>query len=1267
MAAPFGRLRTMRGAVCAAAVAVLLAVGASPAAAARGHELTGTFGTHCAALPCTGEELLEPDGVAVNEVTHDVYVVDKGAGRVVRFSQAGTFLSEFGGTSATGTGELEAGSSEVKNVATTTGAYNEFQEISAPGIPAGTTIVKVEGTKLELSAPATATETASLSAHQSFESPEAIAVDNACHLREVELGHSISSGECTTFDPSNGDVYVIDAGTSGHFEEHRAVDKYSPAGKYLGQINANGEGRFFRSLDGVAVDPAGAVFVYQETRVVSRYTNGEPNVFVGATAIPLPGAGHPGFALDSEGNFYLAYSLLPSTTTIAKASPTGTVLNPEVFEVNAPSAPVAVDQTTDALFVDDLTTVIVFDSGLTERERLGPLTNGAGIGIDAASEHVFVADAATGKVLDFGPLQPGAPGVEAAAQSVTDVTSESAVVHSEINPRSEVGEKATTYSIQYGPCPSLALCASAPFPSSSATATLAADFVAHPIQAELIGLAPHTAYHWRVFAENEHEGRREVTEGPEGTFTTQTAGPFSLPDARQWQLVSPARKLGALIEPLSEAGITEAAADGSALTYIALTPTTPEPSGYPENEQIISRRNAGGWSSSDVTIPHTSPTGSSVGKGPEYRFFDPALNSSVVQPHGPFNAALSSEASESTAFLHQLADACATSCYRPLVTGKGSIANVPLGIEFGQDSRCEPPGGGLTSEAACGPLALGATEDLGHIVLKSQISLTADPGGHGLYEWSGGGLTPVSVLPGGEVAPSGAGLGGFEEASTRRAISADGSRIAWSTSTPPALYLRANATAPQSASGACDEASKACTIQLDAVTTGSGTSGGGQFQIASADGSRVFFTDANRLTEGAGTVGSDLYECAVVEPVAGEPACRLTDLTPEASGGPAEVQGGVLGASADGSYLYVVAKGELATNSVDNGAGPESARAGQPNLYLVHEGATSFVATLSGGDNYDWSAVAIQPTRVSSDGRFLEFMSQASPTGYDNRDLATGAPVAEVYLYDAQDGSLRCASCDPSGARPVGIEAAKLKPGNGALVGGPNEIWAEPELVAANVPGWTSVALGRPRYQPRYLSDSGRLFFNSINALVPQDSNGTQDVYQYEPPGVGGCSESSPTFGQRSGGCVGLISSGTSREESAFLDASESGDDVFFLTSSRLVAQDEDSARDVYDAHVCTSSEPCLSEPPAPPPACQGDACQQPATPPVDATPGSLTFNGAGNVKECPKGKQLKKGKCVSKQQKKAKKHKKKSNKKNGKKGNGKKSKSAKSNRGGGK
>ena len=173
------------------------------------------------------------------------------------------------------------------------------------------------------------------------------------------------------------------------------------------------------------------------------------------------------------------------------------------------------------------------------------------------------------------------------------------------------------------------------------------------------------------------------------------------------------------------------------------------------------------------------------------------------------------------------------------------------------------------------------------------------------------------------------------------------------------------------------------------------------------------------------------------------------------------------------------------------------------------------------------------------------------------------------------------------------------------------------------MPGWTQIRSAGPvesRHQPNYLNNQGRLFFNSVNPLVAQDSNATQDVYEYEPPGVGNCGESSPTYSTNSGGCVSLISSGMpSAQESAFMDASESGDDVFFLTSARLSPLDVDNARDIYDAHVCPpgGAEPCitLSAGPQPPPCTNESSCKASPTPQpsIFGAPASATFQGPGN------------------------------------------------------
>jgi hypothetical protein len=216
-------------------------------------------------------------------------------------------------------------------------------------------------------------------------------------------------------------------------------------------------------------------------------------------------------------------------------------------------------------------------------------------------------------------------------------------------------------------------------------------------------------------------------------------------------------------------------------------------------------------------------------------------------------------------------------------------------------------------------------------------------------------------------------------------------------------------------------------------------------------------------------------------------------------------------------------------------------------------------------------------------------------------------------------------SCMPSGARPVGVEYHKLEPGSGGLAGGPRDAWLEAGLVAANVPGWTGndEAGEVSRYQPRYLTDQGRVFFNSADGLVPQDVNGTEDVYQYEPLGIKGpegdelCTEAMSTFSARSGGCVNLISSGESSRESAFLDASESGEDIFFLTAGQLdPTQDHDNALDVYDAHACSTNSPCPPQSAETPPPCDtGDSCKAAPTPQpsIFGAPPSATFNGLGN------------------------------------------------------
>jgi DNA-binding beta-propeller fold protein YncE len=1108
----------------------------APALAARGHVLEGSFGKGGSG----NGELSAPANLAVNEATGEVYVLDRGNNRVEYFTAAGTYLGQFDGSGL---------------------LFGEGNPAGGGGLPEEVPTGK-------------------------FDEPGGIAVDNACYEHQPRLEGSA----CEAFDPSNGDVYVAD--THGHAElqsegevSKQVVDKYSATGEYVGQVSKNpSTGAFselgFRELYGVAVDPAGGLWVEEQNFGsapvgAADYGNGTANAFVGFRA--TVGAGfvrEGGFAVDSQDDLYVTQEGSGEANFLGEFDSSGGLLAAALDE--EATTGVATEFPSDDVYLDNVGAVARFGpegariEGLPIEGLSVPGMHGTGVAVNSATGQVYVADS-SGVVYVFKLEEPSKPTVE--SESVSNISGNSATFDGEINPRGA----STEYRFEFGP--SEAYGNSVPIPDGS----IGGGFEVRGVDLHLQSLEPGVKYHFRVVAHNANG----TTDGEDRTFTTQTAGELTLLDGRSWEMVSPPAKLGANIEPIGELGVVQASVNGDAITYLTTSPTESESQGYTTGTiQVLSRRAPGGWASQDLGLPHPLATGSSVGYGYEYRFFSEDLSLGLVQPFGVFDPAVSTEASEQTPFLRagylngNTAEPCLPStmaCYHPLVTGAPGYANVPSGTVFGgvQYGSEEKP---CNIEAlVCGPEFVDASSDSKHVVLSSPVALTPGSGG-GLYEWSGGQLTPVP---------------GIGRIGARHGISDDGSRII---STDAEVTMR--------------DVVKGETIQL-ATAQGGPESGEGEFQTASADASRVFFTDGRRLTADAGG-GRDLYECEMVE-VAGKLTCKLSDLTPPGAGGePAGVLGGVIGASEDGSYVYFVAQGVLAAGAVHGTCGARGREA--CNLYVRHDGVTKLVAVLAGADANDWATtLGHQTARVSPDGQWLAFMSEQDLTGYVTRDALSGKPDEEVYLYDAGSGALVCASCDPTGARPMGVPYARI--GNG-LAGG-DRVWEAGQGIAANVPGWTPYELTVSLHQSRYLSDSGRLFFNSSDALVPQDVNGAEDVYEYEPPGVGDCASTSTTYSERSRGCIDLISSGTSGEESGFLDASGSGGDVFFLTAAKLSAQDHDTALDVYDAHECTSASPCLPvSAGALPPCTTGDACKPSPTPQpsIFGAPSSATFSGAGNI-----------------------------------------------------
>ncbi len=356
-----------------------------------------------------------------------------------------------------------------------------------------------------------------------------------------------------------------------------------------------------------------------------------------------------------------------------------------------------------------------------------------------------------------------------------------------------------------------------------------------------------------------------------------------------------------------------------------------------------------------------------------------------------------------------------------------------------------------------------------------------------------------------------------------------------------------------------------------------------KFWRAAADGSKAIFS-----------IGGNLYEFDL--------QARSADLI---AGGSV----GVAGASDDASHLYLSSTQVLAPG----------ATAGKSNLYFAEGGDFRFIAT-----------GAIGTARVTPSGEQIVFMSNGSLTGYDNTDALNKEADAEVFLYDAAAdggaGQLVCVSCNPSGARPEGEKLTNKLSGSVQAAG-----WITPHT--------------NQLYAPRVVSDDGtRVYFNSFESLVSNDSNDAQDVYQWQAEGQGSCTQTLTTHVPSAAGCISLVSSGESPEDSELVDSSASGDDVFFKTYSSLAPSDP-GLLDIYDARVGGGSAAA----PIPLPECQGESCLGPVVPGAPGpTPPSATFVGPGNQaakpkpKRCPKGKHKVKRKgrtvCVKNKKKSAKK-----------------------------
>jgi len=1130
-------LRTSVLTVVLASLAALVGITAVPATASGGPEFLTQFG----ATGTGAGQTTNPRGIATNPTTGHVYVADLGNQRISEFTAWGTFVKAWGWGVADGS-----------TAAFQTCTVTCFKGLNGNG--AG-----------------------------QFSNPLGIAVDSSGNVYVAELtNHRVQK-----FNSSGNFLLMFGGEVNKTTGENVCTKVQLEAGNVCGAgATGTGQGQFGAWKIGslIAIGPSDTVYVGDNNRIQQFNPDGTFN-----SEIELPGSGFvESLAVDPSGDLYAAneQSLVPG---IRKLSSSGTVLNTITKAVNGKGESVAVvpkalvtDSSGNLYEIDDQPgesppEVFKFNTGGEQKASFGEgeFTASTGIGTNTADD-VYITNATPSNsyIRAYGPLPtkfeppPSAPPT-IGAEYAASVGTTSAIVKAEINPHFFL----TTYYVEYGSvdCES-SPCAQKPA-SPGAPLNGERDKLYPTAGVSLEGLTPGATYHYRFVAVSESG----VVFGPDRTFRTYKPGTLALPDGRAFEMVSPPEKnsaelgapgnTGGLVDPGFSVTPLQASVTGEAIAYPSFT-SFGDAQSAPAASTYLSKRSATGWSTENITPPDRE----GYTRDP-FRGFSADLSFGAVIQKEPVLAPGAVEGFENLYMRDN---------------GSGELLALTTETPLTPDP-----------EHYCVSFA-GASPNFDHVIFVATGALTPvapEAPGVSLYEWSAGKLRLVSVLPGGapaQPAPQtsfgavGTGQGNGCEMNgniVRNAISADGSHIFW-TYAPPGeatqLLARLDGTD---------------TIQLDALQGGPGPSGEGRFWAASDDGSKVFFTDPNELTSGASNASSgggslgDLYEYDFDA----EPGEELTDLTVDPTPGtdPPAVRG-VLGASEDGSYVYFAANGVL--SGEEESSQGEKAEPGKPNLYVWHAGdGVRFIGTLSATDSRSWSGVPKeQVARATPDGRHLAFVSAASLTGFDNVDQNNGEPVSEVYLYSAEGNELTCASCNPSGARPIG---------------------------SSGLPAWAT-----PYEQPRYLADGGeRLFFLSSDALALGDVNGKQDVYEFELEGVGSCSSESAAFTPSSGGCLYLISSGRSGDESYFLDASSDGRDAFLSTRQRLFPADEDERYDVYDARAGGGFPP----PPPPPPACAGEACRPAQVAPGTSSPSTSGFVGEGNVKISPRhhGRRCAKGK----------------------------------------
>jgi hypothetical protein len=419
-----------------------------------------------------------------------------------------------------------------------------------------------------------------------------------------------------------------------------------------------------------------------------------------------------------------------------------------------------------------------------------------------------------------------------ARTTVSAVGSTSATFEAEINPQ----KKATKYRFEYGIA---GPCESKPCASTAEGKVSSGSSLVH-VEVPVEELSPGTLYHFRVVADN-----GETVKGPDRIFGTFSGEPSaSLPDGRAYEQATPVDKDGG--DAVGEQALTKAAADGEGITFGSTfgIPGGVGAQGLPL--YLGSRHGTAGWSTQGLFPP------AELGQR------------AVVEGWLP-------DFSETFAEATKLGNPLQRAFFALSTTGKAPTMIAPYVNKAGY-------------------FFAGTSKDGSTVAFESNAPQPADPvaikgGAPNVYAWdrASGTLKLASVLNDKASPPKGAFAGPYDwsRGTTAHSLREGGGKSAYYLQDEHAvtasgdvyftaaltgqLYLRVNPTEEQSplnGAGKCTVPALACTIQVSATEKTNGKSPDGAdpagpqpaaFQAASVDGSKAFFTSAEKLTNDANT------------------------------------------------------------------------------------------------------------------------------------------------------------------------------------------------------------------------------------------------------------------------------------------------------------------------------------------------------------------------------------------------------------------------------